>query len=400
MKLEKLIITGFGKLNNFEVEFKEGLNIIIGSNESGKSTMQAFIKAMLFGQKKGRNENLIEKERFKPWGGGIYGGSLQYLLVSKGSFRVWRDFNTGQVKVFDSGLRDITDSFGYSKGSGVLFAEEHLGVNQEIFTRTSFVLQMGVRLNTEGEVLLTERIASIVENGSERASYTDAKKALEKVLLEEIGTSRTTGKPLDKVNYKIKKLEAEKDSCEGVLKRILDLEIFLKDAKEMEFKNSEEVQYIKAVRDAGLVRESFSKVLSSANNIKLLEAQRKQKMLELDSLNSKITDGISIFDDEISNELTSIENRINYLRSRKTNLFRYACMMLVLAAFALTLAVSKLWYIGISLLLASLAGLFLTSNKIIEDNRSKDLYNRHDFKGCKISELESQLKDILFAARV
>ena len=48
MKIKQLKIEGFGKLINQTYDFKE-LTIFIGNNETGKSTILAFIKYMLFG---------------------------------------------------------------------------------------------------------------------------------------------------------------------------------------------------------------------------------------------------------------------------------------------------------------------------------------------------------------
>ena len=54
MKIKLLDIKGFGKLNKVKIAPKEGFNIIFETNESGKSTLQAFIRAMLYGQRGGR----------------------------------------------------------------------------------------------------------------------------------------------------------------------------------------------------------------------------------------------------------------------------------------------------------------------------------------------------------
>ena len=51
MIIKKINVKSFGKLKNKEIELKDGLNIIYGENESGKSTTMAFIKSMLFGRK-------------------------------------------------------------------------------------------------------------------------------------------------------------------------------------------------------------------------------------------------------------------------------------------------------------------------------------------------------------
>lgn len=54
MKIEKLEIRNFGKMQNRTLEFSDGIQLISGENESGKSTVHTFIRSMLFGMTRGR----------------------------------------------------------------------------------------------------------------------------------------------------------------------------------------------------------------------------------------------------------------------------------------------------------------------------------------------------------
>ncbi|MGN1082941.1 MAG: ATP-binding protein, partial [Candidatus Avispirillum sp.] len=49
MYIKKIHIDSFGPLRDKELELCDGLNIIEGENESGKSTVAMFIKFMLYG---------------------------------------------------------------------------------------------------------------------------------------------------------------------------------------------------------------------------------------------------------------------------------------------------------------------------------------------------------------
>ena len=49
MVIEKIIIKSFGLINDMTLEFSDKVNVIEGQNESGKSTIAAFIKYMLYG---------------------------------------------------------------------------------------------------------------------------------------------------------------------------------------------------------------------------------------------------------------------------------------------------------------------------------------------------------------
>ena len=49
MIIKELNLIGFGKFNNKIITLEDGINIIYGENEAGKSTIQNFIKIWLYG---------------------------------------------------------------------------------------------------------------------------------------------------------------------------------------------------------------------------------------------------------------------------------------------------------------------------------------------------------------
>ena len=49
MKIHTLHLASFGKFKDKTIHFEDGINLIYGENEAGKSTVMAFIKAMLYG---------------------------------------------------------------------------------------------------------------------------------------------------------------------------------------------------------------------------------------------------------------------------------------------------------------------------------------------------------------
>ncbi len=94
MELVDLQILNFGKFHNFTLSFQSGLNLIYGRNEAGKSTIHAFLRAMLFGldqkSKKPWETNVYEK--YKPWDSkDTYGGSLRFIHQNN-TYRIDRDF--------------------------------------------------------------------------------------------------------------------------------------------------------------------------------------------------------------------------------------------------------------------------------------------------------------------
>ena len=54
MQIDRAVIFRFGKLADKTVDFAPGINIVYGKNEAGKTTLHAFLTALLFGLEKGR----------------------------------------------------------------------------------------------------------------------------------------------------------------------------------------------------------------------------------------------------------------------------------------------------------------------------------------------------------
>ena len=94
MILEKLYIDGFGKFSDYSLDFSPSFQILYGENEAGKSTIHAFIQAMLYGIPKGasKKEEFFQYRPFSKAPG--FGGSLTFSHQGK-SYCVQRDFLQG-----------------------------------------------------------------------------------------------------------------------------------------------------------------------------------------------------------------------------------------------------------------------------------------------------------------
>lgn len=68
MYISKLIINGFRGFKHTEIEFEEGLNVIIGQNNGGKSTIMEALRLVLeYGSpKKLCAWDLCQKQNCKP----------------------------------------------------------------------------------------------------------------------------------------------------------------------------------------------------------------------------------------------------------------------------------------------------------------------------------------------
>lgn len=213
MKITSWDIKGFGRFKQYKVLPGSGFNIIFEENESGKSTLQAFFRAMLYGLKGGRRSkdgSLPPVKHYRPWNYDQYAGVLEYSLDNGQVFRIGRNFDKGIVNIYDGGANNLTQKFPQDRDSGPKFAEEHIGLDEATFERSVFFGQMQTAINDEGRKNLVEKLINMKTTGNEDISLARALAALESALLEKVGTGRSTTRPLDKINLRLSQIEQEK----------------------------------------------------------------------------------------------------------------------------------------------------------------------------------------------
>ncbi len=94
MRIERVTIEGFGPLMSFDAAMEpKRLNLFIGPNESGKSSLASALVATLFGFGSAETETLT-----RPWSGTKH-RVMVLFSTDGGRFRVKRDFDTHAVEV-------------------------------------------------------------------------------------------------------------------------------------------------------------------------------------------------------------------------------------------------------------------------------------------------------------
>ncbi len=207
--LEKIEISAFGKLNSTVVTLDKGINILSAPNESGKSTLAAFIKFALYGFAGARAHSLTENERkfYSPWGGETVEGSL--TLTADGTrytvHRVCTPSGKETVEI-------INRATGKNEFIGAVPGEVFFGVNDEVFARTLFFRQLTV-MQSKDEIL-AERLQNIAMSADEQVGTKKAVERLKDCKNELVGKA---GKGI------IPSLERERDSLEEMLTSSVDM---------------------------------------------------------------------------------------------------------------------------------------------------------------------------------
>lgn len=293
MKINYLKINGFGKLENKEIEMSDKINLIYGNNEAGKSTLLEFISSMFYGVSKNKNKKEISNyEKYKPWKNGDFSGKIIYKLDNNDEYQVYREFSKKNPQIYNKNGEDVSRLFNINKTKGNEFFYEQTKIDEEIFFSTTTITQNQVVLDNNEQQTLTQKIANILSTGEESVSYKKTIEKLNKKLLEEVGTERTTERPINLINSKIKEIERQKENIEidnyrkeKIEKEINEIEknIFtknktielIKEIKKHKEKNLLEEEKIKINKN--IIEEENNKINNLRNQIKENKKSKKSK---------------------------------------------------------------------------------------------------------------------------
>ena len=202
MKLISCYIENFGRMSDVSFTFSQGLNVICQNNGWGKSTLAAFIKAMLYGfeDEKSRDELKNERKRYKPWQGGIYGGRLEFeangkIYVASRVFGVKEKDDRFDLRRKDTNLEsnDFTSMLG----------EELFQLDSRSFARTVYISQSDCETYaTDG---INAKIGNLAEDTGDINNYETVNRNLTD-LLNQMSPTRKTGS-INKMRDEISRLE-------------------------------------------------------------------------------------------------------------------------------------------------------------------------------------------------
>ena len=172
LNIARLEVVSFGKLKNLVLEPGKGVNVLTAPNESGKSTLAAFLKFVFYGFTDGRKKELAENDKklYTPWDTPLAEGSVT-LWVGEKLYRVSRS---------SSGTKEtcvLTEvATGRTLPAGEVPGELLFGVSEEVFSRTLFFRQLTLPQSKDG--VLAEQLQNVAVSAEEQTS---SKKAMERL---------------------------------------------------------------------------------------------------------------------------------------------------------------------------------------------------------------------------
>ena len=221
MIIEKINIKSFGLITDMTLEFSETVNVIEGQNESGKSTIAAFIKYMLYGFEENDSEEAItERKKRINWHTNTAEGSM-YVRVKNKRYLITRSTipseNTSRPTYKEES--SIVDLETGSPAFGKLSAGEvFFGVDRNLFDNTAFIGQIGDAGINEDSV--RESIENILFSGNERINNQRAAAKISDKMQALLNENGTGGAIVDLANRE-NELTAKLEACNDDNRRIL-----------------------------------------------------------------------------------------------------------------------------------------------------------------------------------
>lgn len=212
MRVLRVLADAFGGLSGELRLDPERLHVIVGDNESGKTTLAAALTAGLYGlDRDGRHypRRLSPHQQYEPWAGGTY--ALELVFESKGKrYTVNRHFARGTVTVFEEGAGNVSEEFRV--GTEYPIGEQILGLSVDQFARSSLWLQHGPSRFTGDDVRPDGSISTLLERQASSVSG-DASAQGAISVLETALRQYPHGEKRRTVTTQIREFETELEEC-------------------------------------------------------------------------------------------------------------------------------------------------------------------------------------------
>lgn len=336
MKLISCHIDAFGKLNNVNITFGDGINSICEKNGYGKTTLAMFLKAMFYGlgANARKNSKLTDRTQYLPFSSqGKYGGSLTFVC-DKGKFLVRRVFN--RTPTLDEFYLYDAENNLPSKVFSQNLGEELFGIGKETFDATVFFGQN----HLESEV-----------NDDIKAS---------------LSTGQLYGDDLDALSHAVDKIKMKKRDIKSTLKNI-NLNEEQRALNELYLK---EKDYLNKIEKSKADADEWKNKKEYYQNLKDNMDAKKE---DFESLNNK-KGALEIYINERKKEISKVEDEpVKEVAKKNNPIF----IIISIVLLCLSIGVLALYFVynhillifGFAVLLIS--GIMLLIFHFIRKNRKK-----------------------------
>lgn len=362
MTLNELVISSFGKFQDKRINLEDGLNIIYGKNEAGKSTVHKFIEGMIYGFFKNHTKTkryTEDYDKYYPWNSNVYRGIMKYNYDNE-IFRIERNFDKGndEVIILDENTgEDITYMYNYN--STIRLPEPHslhMGINNTIFKNTISIKQLE---NVTEESLSKEVKDSLINLGGTLNNDISIKNVINRLQgrIDDIGTkNRLKTSPYGRTIEELNKLKEERNKALDIIentkiyqqemnelrndlielnnkKEKLEEKIYKSRCKELieKYNKSKNIlidindlhskaNKLKKYRD--IMIEDYGEIIKNENSIETINDSINRIEMTVEDLNNKLS-SLNLDEEETINDIKKSEELLKDLKDYKDSINIY-----------------------------------------------------------------------------
>ena len=311
MYIESLQITSFAGIMGYELSLSDGVNIVRGDNEAGKSTVAEFIRYVLYGF-----NGKSDRERYLGFSSNAVAGSI---VIRDGDKRY-------RIERKTVGTKDTVEVYDLETGStcydGKVPGEVFFGMPSGLFASTAFVGQTGgSRINGKDTSELLDNLLFAADEG------VNVKKALKRLDDERVALlyKNKKGGKIYELENELSQLDTRAEKARNDGKELLSIENKLKD-------NDSTLERDRVIRDkfaSSIEDYQLSKSRESKERLKQLEDNYQDATDALAEHKAKYTRK-NFFPDasylqslrDCASEVANCDTRIENVEKRLDNLNR------------------------------------------------------------------------------
>lgn len=413
MKIKNIKVNAYGNIENKDINLEEGINIIHGANESGKSTLLNYIISIFYGISRNKDgKALSDYEKYKPWNSNEFSGRISYKLENGEKYEIFRDFNKKNPKIYNDKLEDISDRFETDKKDGSKFFIEQMGIDKQMYLSTVVSTQEEVRLDEKNQNMLIQKIANLAGTGEDNVSYKKALIKLQEKIRDEIGTNKTSQKPINiiekeivEINNKIVETEkyrnrkyeidAEKEQILSELKKLEQQKQILQELQNS-MKSEEETKNRLEIREKNR-KDNIAKINELTNQKNTINAESERVQSAKNHLQD-IIKGHKENIEKLNSEIEKIANEKEETQEKEKPSISFIVITVVLAiALICSIILIKNYIVSGILGVALIANIvFYVINKNKQKvNKAKLREKINQEKQYKREKLENQKQQII-----
>lgn len=342
MKINNINLISYGKFENKEVSFSDGLNIVKGSNEAGKSTILSFIKAMIFGYSGRGSVTANDRKHYMPWNKNILSGTMDATLDNGKTVKISR--TSGKSQGFDK-----LECFDTSNGEGYEFiAENEIGCSEDAFLKTLCIKQLQTPISGEDDEI-SKKLINLIGSGNEDVNAKESEEAISdymkkfKALRGEKGLIFELQNKINEISERIAEAENQRILAFEKIKEKKQLADKIKQCKD-------KLTFIQKSRESVKNNDLFERLdslVKSKSGIESEISSLKNEILQL----SDIASSLSAYQNEPPEaiftplcETASLESEIE---KQEKSLKRFKTLSLIFSSLVIIAGIFSIFYLPV-----------------------------------------------------